>query len=225
MKNSLLVRLLLVTGLYIGLKYYGGDIGAKILYPVTLLVTFLHELGHGLGTIITGGKVLEINIESNGAGVTMSQGGWRGVILMGGYIGSALLGNILFYIGAKKEKWAATTITLLCATMVFTGVYWYSSMFATGFLIAFAIGLSLVSWLTNLDREILMFLGLASILYIVQDFRVGPSSDLEAYAKHMIIFPRVVWMYLWLGIALLLCFFNLRMIFKSSSAGGDPSMN
>jgi len=217
MQNSLLLRLVAVTGLYIGLKYFGGEIGAKILYPITLLVTFLHELGHGLGTIITGGKVLHINIESNGAGVTLSQGGWRGVILMGGYIGSAVLGNILFYIGARKEKWAATTVTILCAMMVFTGIYWYNSMFATGFLIAFAVGLSLVSKFTNLDREILMFLGLASILYIIQDFNVGPSSDLQAYAKHMVIFPKVVWMYLWLAIAVLLCLFNLRLIFKSSS--------
>jgi hypothetical protein len=218
MQNSLLFRLLAVTGLYIGLKYFGGEIGAKILYPITLLVTFLHELGHGLGTIITGGKVLHINIESNGAGVTLSQGGWRGVILMGGYIGSAVLGNILFYIGARKEKWASTTVTLLCAMMVFTGIYWYNTMFATGFLIAFAIGLSLISRFTKLDREILMFLGLASILYIIQDFDVGPSSDLKAYAEHMIIFPEVVWRYLWLGIAVLLCLFNLRLIFRSSPA-------
>ena len=223
MQNSLLLRLLAVTGLYIGLKYFGGEIGAKILYPITLLVTFLHELGHGLGTIITGGKVLHINIESNGAGVTLSQGGWRGVILMGGYIGSAVLGNILFYIGARKEKWAATTVTILCAMMVFTGIYWYNSMFATGFLIAFAIGLSLISKFTNLDREILMFLGLASILYIIQDFNVGPSSDLKAYAEHMVIFPRVVWMYLWLGIAVLLCLFNLRMIFRSSPTSENQS--
>ena len=215
MQNSLLFRLLLVTGLYFGLKYYGGSTGETILYPITLLVTFLHELGHGLAALLTGGRVLEINIESNGAGVTVSQGGWRGIILMGGYLGSALLGNLLFYIGARKEKWAATTITILCATMVFTGVYWYSSMFATGFLIIFAIGLSAISWMTNLDREILMFLGLASILYIIQDFNVGPSSDLEKYAEHMIIFPKVVWMYLWLIIALLLCFFNLRLIFKN----------
>ncbi|MFK7775340.1 MAG: M50 family metallopeptidase [Saprospiraceae bacterium] len=216
MQNSLLLRLLAVTGLYIGLKYFGGEIGRQILYPITLLVTFLHELGHGLGTIITGGKVLHINIESSGAGVTLSQGGWKGVILMGGYIGSAVLGNILFYIGARKEKWAATTVTILCAMMVFTGIYWYNSMFATGFLITFAIGLSLISRFTKLDREILMFLGLASILYIIQDFDVGPSSDLKAYAEHMIIFPEAVWRYLWLGIAVVLCLFNLRLIFRNS---------
>ena len=45
-----------------------------------------------------------------------------------------------------------------------------------------------------------MFLGLASIIYIVQDFNVGPSSDLKAYAELFIFIPAVAWMYIWLGI-------------------------
>lgn len=219
MNNSLLFRLLGVIAVYFGLKYYGGDIGAKILYPVNLLVTFMHELGHALGALLTGGKVLKLEVASDGSGVTYTAGGSRGIVLMGGYIGSALLGNLLFYIGAKWDKYAGVAISVLCATMVFTAFYWFSTGFSSMFLVAFAVGLYLISRFTSLDREILMFLGLASILYIIQDFRVGPSSDLEKYAELMVIFPRVVWMYIWLGIALLLCFLNLRLIFKSSPRG------
>ena len=203
-----------VLAVYIGLEYFGGTVGAKILYPIHLLVTFLHELGHALGAIITGGKVIEIEIDPDTSGRTTSAGGWYGIILMGGYIGSALLGNILFYIGARRQKFATATIGVLCAAMIFSGVFWYSDVFTLGFSIAFAVGLFALSKFTNLEGEILMFLGLASILYIIQDFRVGPSSDLEAYAKHMIIFPKEVWMYIWLAIALLLCFWNLRLILK-----------
>lgn len=215
MKNSLFARLIAVIAVYIGLKYFGGDIGAKILYPINLLVTFLHELGHALGALITGGKVLKLEVAADGSGVTHTAGGSRGVILMGGYIGSAILGNLLFYIGAKWQKASNVAITLLCATMVFSGFYWFSTMFSFGFSVAFAVALYLISKYTNMDREILMFLGLASILYIIQDFRVGPSSDLEKYAELMVIFPKTVWMYIWLGIALLLCFLNLRLIFKT----------
>ncbi|HFC01368.1 MAG TPA: hypothetical protein ENJ53_11230 [Phaeodactylibacter sp.] len=136
---------------------------------------------------------------------------------MGGYIGSALFGNILFYIGARWQKLAGTAIFVLCSSMIFTAFYWHSTVFSTLFLVAFAVGLYLISWFTNLDREILMFLGLASIIYIIQDFRVGPSSDLEQYAKLMVIIPRTVWMYIWLGVALLLCFFNLRLVFFSKT--------
>ena len=217
MKNSLLFRLLGVLAVYIGLKYYGGDVGAKILYPVNLLVTFMHELGHALGALLTGGKVVSVEIASDGSGKTYTAGGLRGVVLMGGYIGSALFGNILFYIGARWQKLAGTAIFVLCSSMIFTAFYWHSTVFSTLFLVAFAVGLYLISWFTNLDREILMFLGLASIIYIIQDFRVGPSSDLEQYAKLMVIIPRTVWMYIWLGVALLLCFFNLRLVFFSKT--------
>ena len=216
MKNPLWLRLVLVVALYVGLKFYGGDVGAKILYPVTLLVTFLHEFGHALGALITGGEVLSIEIEETGAGKTWTRGGWRSVILMGGYIGSALLGNLLFYIGVKWEKAAPTAVAVLCGLMVTVGLFWHSSLFSTGFLIAFAFGLFFLGKFTNLHQEILMFLGLACIIYIVQDFDVGPSSDLEEYAKVMVILPAAAWKYIWLVIVLLLCFLNLRWIVKSN---------
>ena len=216
MKDSLLLRLVLVIATYIGLKYYGGEIGEKILYPINLLVTFMHELGHALGAVLTGGKVLEVEVAPDGSGKTTTAGGMRGIVLMGGYIGSALLGNLLFYIGARKQQYASATITILCMALVFTAIYWNSTLFSTFFMIAFAVGTYLIARFTSLDREILMFLGLASIIYIIQDFNVGPSSDLEKYAELMVILPRDVWMYIWLGIALLLCAFNIKMILKGA---------
>ena len=224
MKNPLWLRLVLVIALYVGLKFYGGEIGAKILHPVTLLVTFLHEFGHALGALITGGEVLSIEIEETGAGKTWTRGGWRSVILMGGYIGSALLGNLLFFIGAKWEKAAPAAVGVLCTLMVMVGLFWHSSLFSTGFLIAFAIGLFFLGKITNLHQEILMFLGLACIIYIVQDFDVGPSSDLEEYAKVMIFLPAAAWKYIWLVIVLILCFLNLRLIVQSSGSGEDTSV-
>ena len=59
-----------------------------------------------------------------------------------------------------------------------------------------------------------MFLGLASILHIIQDFNVGPRSDLEKYAEHMAFIPVAVWMYLWLGVAIFFTLINLRMIIR-----------
>jgi hypothetical protein len=101
MKNNTLLRILIVLFLYLGIKFFGGEYGRMILYPITLLVTFLHEFGHALGALITGGEVMSIQINPDGSGVTMTRGGSRAVILMGGYIGSAILGNLLFYLGTS----------------------------------------------------------------------------------------------------------------------------
>lgn len=215
MRQSILIRMIILLAIYVGLRYFGGDIGRKILTPIILLVTYLHELGHAVGSWITGGAVEDITINKDGSGLTRTIGGSHPIILMGGYIGSAIFGNILFLIGAKFKKLVKPTLLLLSISMVSIGVFLYSSMFTTGFLAAFGLFLLIVIWKTNWGREILMFLGLASILYIIQDFNVGPSSDLTKYAEIMKVLPANAWMYIWLGIALILFFYNLRYIFKA----------
>ncbi len=215
MKNSSILGMITMLAIYITLKFYGGEYGAMILYPINLLVTFLHEFGHAVGAVITGGKVDFLQINPDGSGVTGTIGGWRSVILMGGYIGSAIFGNILFYIGAKKPKYSSYALYALALFMGIAGFVWMETLFTTGFLLAFGIALILIVQYTNWDRWILMFLGMASIIYIVQDFNVGPSSDLEAYAKIFVVIPSFVWMYVWLIIVIILTFFNLRLIFRS----------
>ena len=214
MKNQTLIRILIILAVYLGLRYFGGTIGAKILYPFTLLVTYLHEFGHALGAILTGGKVNALQINSDGSGYTETVGGSRAVILMGGYIGSALLGNLLFYIGARKPRLSQFTINVLASLMIISAVIWFNSLFTTIILITFGLVLYFLANRTRFDQEILMFLGLASIIYIVQDFNVGPKSDLDNYANLFVFIPAAMWMYIWLGIVLLLCFLNLRIIFR-----------
>lgn len=216
MKNTI-GRVLLILGIYLGLRYLGGDIGRKILYPITLLVTFLHEFGHALGAVLTGGSVEQVQINADGSGFTVSRGGIRSVIIMGGYIGSAILGNLLFYVGTKSQKMIKPMLYLLSAAMVFTAFFWFNSMFTTGVLIVFAIALGFIGLKTNFGREILMFIGLASIIYIIQDFNVGPSSDLAAYAETMVILPANAWKYIWLGVVVILFIFNIRAIFRPSA--------
>ena len=214
MQNGIIYRILGILGIYLALKYFGGVVGAKILYPITLLVTFLHEFGHALGAIITGGSVDAVQISSDGSGFTITRGGMKGVVLMGGYLGSALLGNLLFYIGAKKEKSSAITLYVLAVLMIFTAFIWFNSLFTTITLAVFAIVLFFIANKTQFSREVLMFIGLAAIIYIIQDFNIGPRSDLEKYAEIFMIIPTNIWMYIWLGVALILSFFNLKMIFK-----------
>ena len=215
MKKGILYRILIFLGIYFGLRFFGGEIGYKILYPINLLVTFLHELGHALGAILTGGSVAEINISKSGAGFTRTLGGNLPIILMGGYLGSAIFGNILFLIGARSPFLAKPLLGILAASMIFTSVYWFNSMFTTGFLLVFSLFLFLIIWKTSWSREVLMFLGLASILYIIQDFNIGPSSDLAKYAEEMVILPAKAWMYIWLFVVLVLFYFNIKFIFKN----------
>jgi hypothetical protein len=63
--------------------------GQYIIYPFKLIVTILHETGHALGALLTGGIVDSIQINPDGSGWCKTGGGMHGVVLMGGYLGSA----------------------------------------------------------------------------------------------------------------------------------------
>ena len=213
-RSSLALRIILITAIYFGLSTYGGLLGWQVLYPIRLFVTFLHEFGHAAGALITGGAVEYIEIETNSAGVTSTFNGNRSVILMGGYIGSAIFGNLLFYIGARRHKWVRPTLVLVIAAMLITGFIWYNSLFTTAVLCGFSALLFIVGFKTNYGREILMLLGLASIIYIIQDFNVGPSSDLAQMERELKYIPAKVWMYIWLGVVLAILALNLKMLFS-----------
>ena len=222
-RSSLALRIIIITAVYFGLSTYGGLMGWKILYPIRLFVTFLHEFGHAAGALITGGAVEYIEIETNSAGVTSTFNGNPGVILMGGYIGSAIFGNILFYIGARRHNWVKPTLGLVIAAMLITGFIWYNSIFTTVVLCGFSGLLFLVGFKTKHGQEALMLLGLASIIYIIQDFNVGPSSDLAAMENEFKFISAKVWMYIWLMIVVAILAVNLKMLFSSKTIAPKKS--
>jgi hypothetical protein len=108
------------------------------------------------------------------------------------------------------------------AAMLITGFIWYNTLFTTAVLCSFSALLFFVGFKTKFGREILMLLGLASVIYIIQDFRVGPSSDLAAMEREMKFIPAKVWMYIWLSIVLALLALNLKMLFTVKTAKTPP---
>ena len=212
--KTTLIRLGCVVAVYIALVFLAGHHGRGLMYPVRIFVTILHELGHAAGGIITGGKVEYVRINYDGSGRASVLGGNIPIIVMGGYVGSALFGNILFYIGVKAGKMARVTLYLIGAIMIFSALFWFSHLFSSISQIIFgliAIGLAYKKWIMP---EILMFLGIASLVYIIQDFNGGPSSDLALYAERVRFLSPKIWSYIWLGIVLILTAFNIRMIVR-----------
>ena len=203
--------MLLVYGL---LKFFGGSFGRMALYPVTLLVTFLHEFGHALGALATGGTVEGLQINPDGSGYTITRGGSQAMVLMGGYLGSAVLGNLLFWIGVRYRNLTHNTLLALAGLMMLAGLVWFESFTSTALLVGFGALLGFIALKTTWDQDVLMFLGLAAVLYIIQDFNVGPKSDLARYEQVVGIFPSQIWMYIWLGLSGTLFLWNLQNVFK-----------
>ena len=136
MKTKILTLLSLVI-IYILLKHY-IPYWDKIVYPITLLVTFLHEFGHSFFALITGWSVKGIEINSDWSWYAVTAWGIRNLVLMWGYIWSAIFGNILLYIWFKNKSLSEKIIYFLSWLMIFVAIFWFNSIFSSLILFALA---------------------------------------------------------------------------------------
>ena len=83
--------------------------------------------------------------------------------------------------------------------MIFVAIFWFQTITTSLILFILASVLYYLSKKTDYDALILQALGIFSILYIIQDFNVGPSSDLKHFSA---ILPTWVWMWIWLAIVI-----------------------
>ncbi|MBN2303832.1 MAG: M50 family metallopeptidase, partial [Anaerolineae bacterium] len=77
---------------------------ALFVYPFRLFVTMIHELGHGLSAVLTGGSFVEFQVKKNGAGLALTRGGTRFVIIQAGYLGAAVFGAALLFLTHRVKQ-------------------------------------------------------------------------------------------------------------------------
>lgn len=94
-RNALVISLVALAVVFILWNVPAFD---SLLYPFRLFVTYVHEAGHSLMAILTGGEVLGFTVSADGSGVATTAGGTRALIIPAGYLGAAFFGAALFYI-------------------------------------------------------------------------------------------------------------------------------
>ncbi|MWV45671.1 M50 family peptidase [Paenibacillus sp. HJL G12] len=109
--------------------------------------TLVHELSHGLVTLVLSGKVMVIYLYSNQSGVTLSSfdANWKSIpISLAGYIGSALFSLLLFFLYAKRQERAGLIIVMALAAIAAVlfvrngyGVIWCAGFAILSALVAF----------------------------------------------------------------------------------------
>ncbi len=185
-----------------------------IAWPISMLCTFLHEFGHAFFSIISGGTVHSLAVNTDGSGVTTTSGGSQGLCTIGGYVGSALFGNLMLWLSGSK--WSSITLKVIAGAMFIASILWFDNIVTTAILFFFSVGLFFISMIP-FNSFMLSFLGVACVIYIIQDFDVGPTSDLQAYEQEVGLFPAGVWMYIWLGIVLASTAFTLWKILTTNN--------
>jgi Peptidase M50B-like len=88
-----------------------------VAYPFRLLTTLVHELGHGLTALVTGGHFLRFVVFPDGSGLAYTAGGWRLLVIPAGYLGVAVFGAALIVLGRSRRA-ARTALGAIGGAMV-----------------------------------------------------------------------------------------------------------
>ena len=125
---------------------------APLLWPVRLFVTFVHEAGHSLAALITGGEVIEFEVSPNGSGRAKTAGGDPALILPAGYLGAALFGAALFFLTSRYPKWTRGLsvllgLSIIILTVLYAGQDDFGNLTANVIGIGFGVALVALGWL------------------------------------------------------------------------------
>lgn len=212
MKKNYFILIILITMFFL-LKYY-IPYGKYLLYPINLLVTFLHEFWHALVAILTWGNVKSIQINSDGSWYAITSWWISSFILIWWYVWSAIFGNILLYIWFKKEKLSQYIIYIFAGLLILSGIIWFNSIIGSLILFSLAGLLLSISKYKLYDSLILQFLWITTLLYIIEDFSVWPKSDIAKFWDIFIVVPDFIWMIIWLIIVLFITGWNIKNIIR-----------
>lgn len=193
--------------------------GTPIVYPIKIFVVCLHELGHAVAALVTGGQVVSIQIFPEEGGVTFTRGGWPLVILSAGYLGSLLAGGVLLYLSSHR-RWGKALMIALAGLIALSTLLFFRNFFGVlyGLLAAAAMFFSAYRLPTAVNFYILRFIAIASCLYALLDIRsdlftVAPAASgavNDAVAlSHLTGIPAIIWAGLWLIISLAMLVFFL----------------
>lgn len=189
-----------------------------IVYPFRLFVTFIHEGGHALATLLTLGSVERMVIHQDGSGETYSRGGAQLLVASAGYLSSTVYGALLL-IFCKRGKHVKPILATTSAVILALTVLFVSGIF--GWIAGIAIATSLI-FVTLVARPrvahfFLSFLAVQCSLNAIYDLRTlflvsayssGPSDAVNMY--RMTLIPPIVWAVIWLGVSLFTLFMALR---------------
>jgi len=206
-------RALLAGATLLSVALWYLPIAEFALYPLRLFVTFVHEGGHALVTVLTAGHVGYVTIAPDGSGLTMSQGGLFAFISMAGYVGATAFGAFCLHLSRRKDGGRQGLVLLAVTVLLITGL-WINPVGAGffGFVSGVAIGLALIGAARGLPEKgaafLLAFLAVQLSLNAIFDLRNLLWMTTQTAAKNDAVFMTEAygltpwfWALLWAGIS------------------------
>ncbi|MCU7495507.1 MAG: M50 family metallopeptidase [Ignavibacteria bacterium] len=189
-------------------------------FPVKLLVVLLHESCHGIMTLLTGGSIVEMQITYQLGGCCVSKGGNPLFIAPAGYIGSALLGGLIF-LSTKNFRFSTTVCNVLSLVFLLLVILYIKTIFG----ILFTLGFCVLFFLSPrflpkfLHFFLLRAIGLISCFYVIVDIKEdlltsGSRQTDASLMASMTHFPAMGWGIVMFLISIVLTVLLLRDYLK-----------
>jgi len=196
---------------------------SQLIFPLWRLGTIFHELGHGLGAILTGGSIREIHIAFDGSGLCKSSGGWRFVVIPAGYLGNMFIGGLLMCWAAHSDQ-DRKIMRYLGSLLIIISLIYVRPVFGFGFLFCVLTSLLMLALASfapkNINDFMIKLIGLNSSLQAVFHLPNSskPESDASKFAELLGGTP-YFWAVVWWLIAIIssACFLYIATQFKNTT--------
>ncbi len=180
--------------------------GRTLLYPLSLLATCAHELGHGLTALLLGAHFESFALHADGSGVAL----WRGIpgrldsalIAAGGLLAPSIAGSLLLML-SRWPRLARALLALIGGSLLLVVALWAHNLFGILFLLCAALSFLLAAlWLSERGATFVLRLTAAILcLSWLQDvdymFSASASIDGQPHASDTAIMAQALWLPYW----------------------------
>jgi hypothetical protein len=214
----------LLASVAVTLLLYFVPYGRLVAYPLLLLSTLAHELGHGLAAIAVGGRFEALEMMRDGSGAAHwsapDAAGWRrALVAAGGLVGPAV-GAAIGFAAARARSRSKPLLLGAIATLVLVTVLFVRNLFGLLFVSAVVVGLALLVRFATPDglqlAVIFLSVQLALAVFSRADYLFTPTagasgqpSDVQLIANALFL-PYWFWGAICGGLSLLILAIGLR---------------
>ena len=180
--------------------------GRWMLYPLSLLTTCAHELGHGFTAMLVGAEFRSFALHADGSGLALWQGSAgrlaTALVAAGGLLGPTLAGSLLLIL-ARSSRLSRTLLWLLAGGLLAVVVCWTRNPFGVIFLVGaatFFAGVALwlgdrsATFVLRLTGAVLCLSWLQHVDYL---FSAGATIDGMRHASDTAVIAQALWLPYW----------------------------
>lgn len=181
-----------------------------VVFPLKILVVFFHELSHAIAAMLSGGRVIEIQVQWSEGGHCVTSGGNAFLILTAGYLGSLVWGGVLLTLAGRTRMDKVLT-ALLGVLLLLVTAWLVRPLLHFGFAFGIVAGLTFlvggILFPHQVNDVLLKLVGLTSCLYAVLDIKSDILSRPQLHSDARMLaelthVPTLVWGTLWFVISL-----------------------